>query len=52
MKALITLALIATSLTLSSCKTCPFAKKQASCCAPAQACCDAKPAAGKTAHKH
>lgn len=49
MKALITLALIATSLTLSSCKTCPFAKKQSSCCsAPAQSCCSATPAA----HKH
>lgn len=49
MKALITLALIATSLTLSSCKTCPFAKKPASCCsAPAQSCCSAKP----VAHKH
>ncbi len=50
MKALITLALIATSFTLSSCKNCAFAsKKPASCCsAPAQSCCSAKP----VAHKH
>lgn len=42
MKALATLALVATVFSLSSCKTCPFAPKKECCKSGASACCDSK----------
>jgi hypothetical protein len=56
MKALFTLALVTAGLMLSSCAACKngkcpfsFKKKAPEACAT---CCDAKPGASKTAHKH
>lgn len=49
MKALATLALIATVFTLSSCKSCPFAPKKEACAAGCtKPCCAKKTADCKT----